>query len=183
MIIVDIGVGEKQRGDINIDVVRTKHCNLVASAMYLPIKDGSVDMVFCLQVLEHTDNPVLASKEINRVLKKDGEAIIAFPKTFFTNNSFYRLIELVLNLPLIFKPSQLKFLFKSLGGTKERNPRFCHKYKITIEHIAKRFKIVEIEETEDIFLGYLNYGRKSKYFQNKPRIYTAFKLKCRKLES
>jgi len=183
MISVDIGVGERPRGDINLDIVRTKYCNLVASAMYLPIKNCSVDTVFCSQVLEHTDNPVLALNQINRVLKKDGEAIIDFPKTFWTNSSFYKLIEVVLNLPLSLKPSQLKFLFKSLRGIKERNPRFFHRYKITIEHIAKNFKIVETEEIADIFLGYLNYGRKSKHFQNKPRIYTAFKLRCRKLES
>jgi len=183
MISVDVGVGERPRGDINIDVVRTKYCNLVASAMYLPIKNCSVDIVLCSQVLEHVDNPVLALKEINRVLNKDGEAIIDFPKTFWTNSSFYRLIEVILNLPLSLKPSQLKFLFKNLRGIKERNQRFFHRYKITIKHIARVFKIFEIEEIADIFLGYLNYGRKSKYFQKKPKIYTAFQLRCRKLES
>lgn len=87
MVIVDIGVGENPRGDINIDIVRTRFCNLIASAESLPIKNESENMIVCGEVLEHL------ATEINRILNQNAQAMIDFPKPFFINHAKFRLIQ------------------------------------------------------------------------------------------
>ncbi len=59
------------------------------SAYKLPFKDNSFDMVLCLEVLEHLDNPAKALSEIARVSKK--YAIISVPKEpWFRISNFLR---------------------------------------------------------------------------------------------
>jgi ubiquinone/menaquinone biosynthesis C-methylase UbiE len=45
----------------------------------LTFKDNSFDIVFCSHVLEHVENDIKAMKEVFRVLKKDGFAILQVP--------------------------------------------------------------------------------------------------------
>lgn len=45
-------------------------------AEYLPFENDSFDLVYCFGVLHHTPNTDLAIKEIHRVLKNEGKAII-----------------------------------------------------------------------------------------------------------
>ena len=47
----------------------------------LPFKDESFDKVVSLDYLEHLDNDLGCLKEINRILKKDGELLLATPRT------------------------------------------------------------------------------------------------------
>jgi len=49
------------------------------SAEQLPFSDESMDVVACLQVLEHLQHPHKAIAEIHRVLKRGGHACIATP--------------------------------------------------------------------------------------------------------
>ena len=44
----------------------------------LPFEDSSFDCVYCVSVLEHTDNYNLALMEINRILKPNGLLILTF---------------------------------------------------------------------------------------------------------
>lgn len=50
-----------------------------ADVQQLPFKDNFFDAVFCLEVLEHVDDPEMALKEIKRVLKKDGYGVVLVP--------------------------------------------------------------------------------------------------------
>jgi len=50
-----------------------------ADAQALPIKTGTFKTVLCEQVLEHIPEPQRATKEIHRVLERDGTAIITIP--------------------------------------------------------------------------------------------------------
>ena len=52
---------------------------LYASAFELPIKDNRVDVVFCLDLIEHVKEENRLVKEISRVLKKDGKVILSTP--------------------------------------------------------------------------------------------------------
>ena len=51
-----------------------------APAEKLPFKTKSFDIVTCLEMLEHVENPNIVLKEIKRVLKKGGIAIILLPQ-------------------------------------------------------------------------------------------------------
>jgi len=165
--ILDIGVGEKPRGNVNIDVVKTSYCNVVADAQTLPFKNDSIDKILCSQTLEHLRQPVKALKEINRVLKPNGTAEIDFPKPNFTNNMKYRFVEFVLNLP--FSMLHFKVLFQSIKGVKQKNPRWYHKHVITTKNIARELKIIETREFGNLLFKSLHFGKKSKVFRFLPQ--------------
>lgn len=44
-----------------------------------PFEDNIFDMAYCCEVLEHLDIPEFTIKEINKILKLDGEVIISVP--------------------------------------------------------------------------------------------------------
>lgn len=55
----------------------------VADAHNLPFPNRSFDAVFCLETLEHVENPEQVISEIHRVLKDDGYTIILVPSENF----------------------------------------------------------------------------------------------------
>jgi ubiquinone/menaquinone biosynthesis C-methylase UbiE len=61
--------------DINLDgleIAKTVGvCPCLASGTYIPLKDNSVDLVMCLDVIEHIYDDRSLIKEITRVLKED----------------------------------------------------------------------------------------------------------------
>lgn len=66
----------------------------IADAQKLPFKNNFFDIAFCLEMIEHVDDPKKVIKEIYRVLKKDGCAIILIP----TDNLLFRTIWFLWNL-------------------------------------------------------------------------------------
>ncbi len=89
--IINIGAGGeisnflKKKGlnvlEIDIDPKRKPDIVLDIQDMYL-IPTNSVDVVFCLEVLEHVKNPFKAVKEIERILKPGGILIGSTPFVF-----------------------------------------------------------------------------------------------------
>lgn len=55
----------------------------------LPFDDGEFDFVYCSHVLEHSIAPMIALKEIHRVLKKDGEGLFWMPFGVASQNEPY----------------------------------------------------------------------------------------------
>lgn len=55
----------------------------VADAHSIPYRTESFDAVFCLEALEHVEDPIKVISEIHRVLKKGGYAIILVPSENF----------------------------------------------------------------------------------------------------
>lgn len=66
-----LDIDPKRNPDIVCDITDMKN-----------FKDNSVDVIFCLEVLEHVSNPFLAISEMRRVLKKDGILIGSTPFIF-----------------------------------------------------------------------------------------------------
>lgn len=64
------------KNSVNVPLVR-------CSAESLPFKDDVIDTITILDVLEHLDGDVKAMKEIRRVLKVSGNAIITVPAHMF----------------------------------------------------------------------------------------------------
>ena len=58
----------------------------------IPFSDGSFDLIFSIENLEHLDSPYNAIKEFHRVLKKDGVLIVSTPNL---NNWYQKLYFLV----------------------------------------------------------------------------------------
>lgn len=55
----------------------------------LPFKNNTFDKVICIDVLEHIVDDITVLKEIRRILKSDGKAIIFFVDNF-SSNKFFR---------------------------------------------------------------------------------------------
>lgn len=65
---------------INLDIESSKpHLHVVADAHFLPFKDGSVDIVYSIAVLEHVKRPWVVAEEIHRVLCPGGHVVLELP--------------------------------------------------------------------------------------------------------
>jgi ubiquinone/menaquinone biosynthesis C-methylase UbiE len=71
--ILNLGCGDDQFGDIRLDLFRTKATNVIGDATTLPFVDGSFDEVYERNLLEHMPNPAAHLAEVKRVLKCGGK--------------------------------------------------------------------------------------------------------------
>jgi SAM-dependent methyltransferase len=77
---LDLGSRERVRADaLTLDVVEADGVDVVADGHDLPFVDGSFDYVWCNAVLEHVRNPFGVAREIERVLRPGGLAVIQVP--------------------------------------------------------------------------------------------------------
>jgi len=76
---LNIGCGSSFEGDVRVDIRRTKAVNLIADAHSLPFKEESFSQIICTEVLEHVESPIKVLKEIKRVMRKDGIALVTVP--------------------------------------------------------------------------------------------------------
>jgi SAM-dependent methyltransferase len=60
---------------VGLDIEPAAGVDVVGHIESLPFDDGSFDVVLCTQVLEHTDDPQQAVREIHRVLRSGGVAL------------------------------------------------------------------------------------------------------------
>lgn len=58
---------------------RPDNLYFVADVTKLPFKDYIFDKIICTEVLEHVSTPIIALKEMNRVLNKHGYVILTVP--------------------------------------------------------------------------------------------------------
>lgn len=81
IIALNLGSGNSNISNkvVNIDIFPYKNTDICCNIANLPFKDNSIDIIFCIAVLEHVPNPEKVVSEINRVLKKDGLVYISFP--------------------------------------------------------------------------------------------------------
>ncbi len=54
--------------------------DILASADAIPLPDASVDGIICTQVLEHLPHPWIAVREMARILRPGGHAVITVPQ-------------------------------------------------------------------------------------------------------
>ncbi|MBL7148203.1 MAG: class I SAM-dependent methyltransferase [Nanoarchaeota archaeon] len=74
---IDIGCGHhKKEGFIGLDIDKNSQADIIGSALDLPLKDNSVDQIYCSHLVEHfTSQQVkIFFTEIYRVLKKGSQA-------------------------------------------------------------------------------------------------------------
>jgi SAM-dependent methyltransferase len=80
-LIVSIGGGpSRPRPDmVNLNIGPFENVDIVADAHLLPYADSSVDAIYCDAVLEHLHDPVVAVREMLRVLKPGRRAFATTP--------------------------------------------------------------------------------------------------------
>ncbi len=66
---------------ICLDAVAGGNVDVAGDVLAMPFEDGSFDTVLCNQVFEHVPSPTSLMKEIARVLRRGGHAIITAPFT------------------------------------------------------------------------------------------------------
>ncbi len=78
---LDIGCGENKKGEIRLDLRRTKSVTIIADARMLPFKAESFDHVYSSAVIEHFSHRKVVSVlvEWTRVLKLHGTVEIECP--------------------------------------------------------------------------------------------------------
>lgn len=70
-------------------------CIIVDLNKKLPFKDGSFDLIWCSEVIEHLDDPSDTITEFQRVLKEGGSLIITTPNSYCL---IFRMIYLIFRL-------------------------------------------------------------------------------------
>lgn len=121
-ILVDIGCGRKPWESlfapfvskyVGVDHEETLHdldaADVVANAYETTIGAGQVDTVILINVLEHLEDPFAAAKEIDRILRSGGHAIVVAPMFWHVHEAprdFYR-----------FTPFGFRYVFESAGLT------------------------------------------------------------------
>ena len=81
--VLDVGCGVKPYAPwfdfaasyVGVDVVENPYADLQGAVEALPVEDGSFDVVLCLQVLEHCDDPAQAVRELRRVTSAGGRVL------------------------------------------------------------------------------------------------------------
>jgi ubiquinone/menaquinone biosynthesis C-methylase UbiE len=85
---LDVGAGTAKYAEmikknvseyVTTDFEKGDAIDVVADCRKLPFEDESFDTVICMQVLEHVEHAWFAGKEMERVLKKGGHAIVTVP--------------------------------------------------------------------------------------------------------
>ena len=132
MISLDIGCGDKPKGDVNIDAFpkNRNQCkfsynpktikNFVeADAHFLPFQNKTFKKVFCNHVLEHCKNPFQVISEIDRVCSQ--KIVIRVPSKYHPNDGKAHIYAWDINtlknlLSLVFQDIQVgytqRFLYK-----------------------------------------------------------------------
>ncbi|MEM3086795.1 MAG: class I SAM-dependent methyltransferase [Halobacteria archaeon] len=98
--VLDIGCSYKQRGEVSsfylsLDLSRQRGPMVVGDCHHLPVRDGSVDVVFMFSLLEHVPDPPRAVREARRVLRPGGRLHVTVPFLNFYHDEvdYYRWTE------------------------------------------------------------------------------------------
>ena len=70
-----------------VDIENEGTVDVVGDAKKIPLRNNTVDVVLCTQVLEHVNDPVAVIDEIKRVLKPKGVLLLSAPGIFCQHGS------------------------------------------------------------------------------------------------
>jgi SAM-dependent methyltransferase len=86
--LLDVGCGRQPYAGYLSHVARKRTCDFDSArgqvdfecpADKIPLPDGSLDSIFCTEVLEHTPEPAAVWREFSRVLRPGGRVLLATP--------------------------------------------------------------------------------------------------------
>jgi SAM-dependent methyltransferase len=75
-----------------LDPVPNYNPDIIGDIHNLPFGNNSQDAIICISVLEHVENPILACKELYRVLKPGGYCYVGVPflHCYHPKNGYYK---------------------------------------------------------------------------------------------
>ncbi len=65
-----------------MDYDNTTGADVVGDIHKIPLGDESIEAIICSSVLEHVENPIVAVKEMHRILKIDGVIFVHIPSIY-----------------------------------------------------------------------------------------------------
>jgi SAM-dependent methyltransferase len=88
--VLDVGCGDKPYQPyfsaasefVGVDIGENPHADVTGRVEALPLEDAGFDVVLCIQVLEHVDDPAQAVRELHRVVKPGGRVLAATHGTY-----------------------------------------------------------------------------------------------------
>ncbi len=133
---------------------------LNAEGCHIPLKDKSIDIVFCLETLEHVPDSIKFINEIFRILKNNGELIYSIPIEIGISLLIRQFIGKIINFPrdsYTLKELLMNGILKK--PSKRINNPYTHKnfdWRIMQRLINKKFKEIKIIYSPFPFLKRLN---------------------------
>lgn len=118
----------------------------------LPFKDNTFDIVCCVEVFEHAENPNRLLAEISRVLKPDGFCYLTAPNKYWPMEGHYRL-PFLSYFPRKWADTYIRLLKKGRGY---RGIYLMPSYNVFYKMANKYFEIEDI--TFDTVINYKKYG-------------------------
>ncbi|MCK4478263.1 class I SAM-dependent methyltransferase [Candidatus Bathyarchaeota archaeon] len=89
--------------------------NIRGMGEYLPFKDETFDVVLCVNVLDHVQNPFAVLKEMQRCLKRGG-TLVLWLQTFHILRAIRKALSLVdAPHPHHFRDSDVSFMLQEIG--------------------------------------------------------------------
>ena len=133
---------------------------LNAEGQHLPFKDKSLDLVFCLETLEHVPNSIKFINEIFRILGENGELVYSIPIEIGISLLIRHLLGKLINFPR--ESYTLKELF--INGVLKKPPKRINvpgnhrdfDWRVIHRLINKKFKEIEVIYSPFSFLKRLN---------------------------
>lgn len=106
--LLDMGCGEQPLRStierlggsyVGLDIVQnaTHTVDVIGRATEVPLADESADIVLCTEVLEHVSDPAAVVREIARLLRPGGRAVITTPFLFPLHEEPYDFIRVTLH--------------------------------------------------------------------------------------
>ena len=151
-------------------LVKAKQNNLNAirgSALNLPVGDGKVDVVLCLDLIEHIDDDSKVIEEISRVLRKGGKFILTTPKE---NGISFPLLDRKKTLEINkswghvrpgYSINQIEAILNAHNLTNEQTSsyfnflsRLTYPYVMTSKDLRRRFLIYKLIISLEPFIKY-----------------------------
>lgn len=117
---------------------------VVGDAHNLPFNSQFFDLVVCLEMLEHVDHPEQVLKEIYRVLKRNGNAVLLVP----TNSLLFEIVWFIWNLHHpVWKHVHVQ---KFPGKTLEKMARDLNFRVVSVKKFnLGMLKLLKLEKNED----------------------------------
>lgn len=141
-----------------LDSMADYHPDIVADIHNLPFADNSQEVIICVAVLEHVENPLKACQEIYRVLKPGGYCLAYVPFLYYFHaqegyyHDYWR-----------FTKEAVDILFKDFSVVEKQNVRGAIAAWLHISPFGKIKFLAATANILDIVFGKINSNQVSGY--------------------